>query len=337
MNVIWFWTLAGMLTAYGVLDGYDLGVGAIHLVVARDERERRISINAIGPVWNGNEVWLLAAGGMLVVSYPRVYASGFSGFYLALMVVLWLLILRGVSIEFRGQVDNPLWRSLWDTGFGFGSLLLAVLLGVALGNVLRGLPIGSDGYFQGTFALLLNPYSMLTGVLSLVVLSWHGANYLRVKTEGALLDRARRWSRGLWWAAAGLVVIATGATFAVRPDFAANFRAHPVASLLPVLVAVGLVGGFLARHGEGDRAAFRSSALVIIALMGCAACTVYPNLLTSTINPAYSLTVSNAAASPYALRVSFLANVLGMIAVIIYSTYVHRTFHGKVKGEELHY
>jgi len=326
-----------MLTAYAVLDGYDLGVGALHLGVARDERERRVVLNAIGPVWNGNEVWLVAAGGMLVVSFPRVYASGFSGFYLALMLVLWLRILRGVSIEFRSQVDNPLWRSLWDSGFWFGSFLLAILLGVALGNVLGGLPIGADGFFPGTFALLLNPYSLLTGVLSLVILCWHGANYFQTKTEGALLDRARRWSGGLWWAAAGLVVVATVATFWVRAGVAASFRAYPIACAFPALVATGLARGFFARSGRGDNAALRSSTLVIVALMGCAACTVYPNLLTSSINPAYSLTVFNAASSAYALRAAFLANMLGILGVIIYSAYVHRAFRGKVKEDELHY
>jgi len=331
VNIVWFWTLGGMLIAYSVLDGYDLGVGTVHLWITRSDEERRITLNAIGPVWNGNEVWLLAAGGMMVVSFPRVYASGFSGFYLALMVVLWLLILRGVSIEFRSQLQDPLWRALWDTGFWLGSLLLALLLGVALGNVLRGLPIGPDGYFQGTFGLLLNPYSLLTGILSVAVLAWHGSNYLRIKTEHQLLDRARVWSGRLFWPAAALIVITTGATFVARQSAGMNFRSHPVAVILPLLGLAGLVGGFLSRAGERDRAAFRSSTLVIIGLLGTAAFTVYPNLLTSTKDPSYSLTVFNAASSPLALRASFLANIAGMIGVIVYSTYVHRTFSGKVR------
>ncbi len=331
MNVIWFWVLGGMLSAYAVLDGYDLGVGAVHLWLARTNEERRIALNAIGPVWNGNEVWLIAAGGMMVVSFPRVYASGFSGFYLALMVVLWLLIARGVSIELRGQVDHPLWRSLWDTGFWFGSAVLALLLGVALGNVLRGLPIGADGYFQGTFARLLNPYSLLTGVLSFVVLAWHGTNYLRVKTEGTLQQRVQEWSSRLWWAVAVLVVLTTVATFVVRPALRANFRAYPWGVIFPLLVAAALVSSFLCRQPERDRGAFRSSTLAIVGLMGSAAITVYPNLLTSTLNPAYSLTIHNAASSPLALRDSLIANLVGMIGVAVYSIYVHRTFRGKVR------
>ncbi len=331
MHVIWFWVLAAMLTAYAVLDGFDLGVGALHLWIARSDLERRIVLNAIGPVWNGNEVWLLAAGGMMMVSFPRLYASAFSGFYLALMVVLWLLILRGVSIEFRGQIGDPLWRALWDAGFWLGSFLLALLLGVALGNVIHGLPVGPDGYFQGTFTLLLNPYSLLTGILSLVTLAWHGTNYLRLKTENEFQVRVERWSAYLRWAAVVLIVLTTIATFRVRPSIGNNFRSHPAALLFPPLVAGALIICFKARRGAGERWAFRSSCFAIIGSLGSAASSVYPNLLTSTIDPAYSLTIFNAASSPLALRASLAANLVGMIGVIVYSAYVHRTFRGKVK------
>lgn len=331
MNIVWFWVLGAMLTAYGVLDGYDLGVGSLHLWIARTNQERRVTLNSIGPVWNGNEVWLLAAGGMLVVSFPRVYATGFSGFYLALMVVLWLLILRGVSIEFRHQIDDPLWRALWDTGFWLGSLLIGLLLGVALGNVIRGLPIGHNGSFQGTFALMLNPYSLLIGVLSLVVLAWHGSNYLRVKTEGKVLERAEKWSRALGWAVLALVVVSTVATFLARDHAAANFLAYPVAFILPALALGGLAGSFYCRPRERARGAFWSSVALIVGLLTSAAMTVFPNLLTSTLDPADSLTVYNAASSPLSLKAAFIANVFGMIGVIVYSTYVHRTFAGKVQ------
>jgi cytochrome d ubiquinol oxidase subunit II len=320
-----------MFIAYAILDGYDLGVGTLHLWIARSNEERRITLNAIGPVWNGNEVWLVAGGGMLVVAFPRVYASGFSGFYLALMVVLWLLVLRGVSIEFRDQVDDPLWRGLWDTGFCLGSALLSLLLGVALGNVVRGLPLEANGYFQGTFALVLNPYSLLTGVLSLVVLAWHGANFLRTKTEGSLHRRVQVWSRRLGRVAALLAGMATAATFVVRPDNLSSFRSTPLFWVFPVLAAAAFTYGLLAGREGWDRAAFWSSTLTIAGLLGSAAASVFPNLLTSTLNPAYSLTVYNAASSPLALRAAFIANVLGMIAVGVYSTYVHRIFHGKVQ------
>ncbi len=331
MNIVWYWTLAAMLTAYAVLDGFDLGVGAVHRWITRSEHDRRVALNAIGPIWNANEVWLIAAGGMMVPTFPRLYAASFSGFYLALMLVLWLLILRGISIEFRGQIDNPLWKNLWDTGFCIASLLLTILLGVALGNVVRGFPIGQDGYFQGTFALLLNPYSLFTGMLSVAVLAWHGVNYLRLKVEGELSRRAQRWSRILAPVATVTVVAATIATFTVRPGSGSNFAAHPVLIIFPLLIVVGLVGGILSRDENHDRLAFRSSTLVIIALMGSAASTVYPNLLTSSLDPAYSLNADNAASSPSALRASFIANIVGMIGVIIYTAYVHRTFRGKVR------
>ena len=337
MNVIWFFVLGAMLTAYTVLDGYDLGVGSLSLWIAKNDDERRLALNSIGPVWNGNEVWLLAAGGMLVVSFPRVYAAGFSGFYLAFMVVLWLLILRGVSIEFRSQSKNPLWRALWDGGFWVGSALLAFLLGVALGNIVRGLPIGADGNFQGTFALMLNPYALLTGILTVVVLAWHGANYLRVKTEGALFERAVRWSRTLWWITVAMVIVVTVATFIVLAGPPHTFQVNPVAWVIPLLILAALVWGFLSPGADRSTAAFRSSALLIIALMLTSALTVFPNLLPSTINPQYSLSIYNSASSPHALRVSLIANAFGMIAVVVYSTYVHRVFHGKVRLEEGHY
>src|SRR5487761_28307 len=334
MNIIWFWVLSGMLSAYALLDGYDLGVGALHLWISRADEERRAALNAIGPVWNGNEVWLIAAGGMLAVSFPRVYAAGFSGFYLALMLLLWLLILRGISIEFRSQVDHPLWRDFWDAGFSLGSLLVAFLLGVALGNILRGLPLGPDGYFQGTFALLLNPYSLLTGIFAGVTLAWHGANYLRVKTEGQVLQRSRTASATLFWVTLILALAATGSTFVVRPHAGLNFRAHPEGYAFPLLAVAGLSSGFVWCGTERDRAALWSSTAVIAGLLGSAALTVYPSLLTSTLNSSYSLTIYNAASSPRALRDSLLANLAGMGAVIVYMAYVHRTFSGKVRHRD---
>jgi len=334
-NVIWFWVLGGMLIAYAVLDGFDLGVGALHLWIARDNYERRVALNAIGPVWNGNEVWLIAAGGMMVVSFPGLYASAFSGFYLALMMVLWLLILRGVSIEVRGQIDHPLWRSFWDACFWIGSLLLALLLGVALGNVLRGLPVQADHLFQGTFTLLLNPYALLTGVLSVAVLAWHGANYLRLKTGGALLERARRWSAGLYWIMLGLVIVSTVFTFMVRSALTGNYRQHPAGLLLPLIGVAGLALGFVgSRHAERDRTAFRASVLTIIGLLSAAAFSVFPNFVASTLNPAWSLNIYNTASTPHAQFTALIANLVGMLGVVVYSTYIHRIFRGKVHLDE---
>src|SRR5689334_4105614 len=235
VHTIWFGVIGLMLTVYALLDGFDLGVGALHLIVGRTEAERGRAIGAIGPVWNGNEVWLIAAGGSLVVAFPHAYASAFSGFYLALMLVLWLLILRGVGIELRHQIDNPLWRQAWDVTFSISSALLAVLFGVALANVMRGVPFDADGSFQGSFALLLNPFAVIGGLVSLILLSLHGAAYLALKTDAAMHDRAWRAIGWLWWPAAGLILAIVAASFAVRPDFPTNFLRWRVLFVWPIV------------------------------------------------------------------------------------------------------
>ncbi|MGN6593089.1 MAG: cytochrome d ubiquinol oxidase subunit II [Terriglobales bacterium] len=327
MNSVWFWTLAGMLTVYAVLDGYDLGVGAVHLWLARDDHERRIHLNAIGPVWNGNEVWLLAAGGMMVVAFPRLYAAAFSGFYLALIVVLWLLVLRGVAIEFRGQVRHAMWSGFWDAVFGIASLLLALLLGVALGNVLRGLPLDASGYFLGSFSLMLNPYALLIGLLSLTVLAWHGCNLVHTKAEGVLEERARSWSRALWWGALLLALPATVATLWLRRGTLDNFLTHPAGFVFPLLAGLG----FGLARSRRDSRAFAGSSLVIAGLLFSAALTLYPVLLPSTVAADYNLTIGNAAAGAHGLLVAWLANVIALVGVAFYTRYVHRAFRGKVR------
>ncbi|MGH9417881.1 MAG: cytochrome d ubiquinol oxidase subunit II [Terriglobales bacterium] len=332
MNVVWFWTLAAMLGAYAVLDGYDLGVGAMHVFLARSDTERRVQLNAIGPLWNGNEVWLIAAGGMMVIAFPRVYAAAFSGFYLALIVVLWLLVVRGVAIEFRGQIRHPLWSAFWDAGFWLASLLLALLLGVALGNLVRGLPVDASGYFRGSFTLMLSPYAMLVGLLSAVVLAWHGCNFIRGRAQGAQRVRAERWSRALWWPALGLSLAATALSALQQPGMFDNFRHFPPALALPAAA----VAGFALAWGAGRRA-FTGSVLVIGGLLGSAAVTLFPALLRSTVSPAYSLTIYNASSSPLAQRAAWIANAVALVAVVTYSIYIHRRFAGPVRLDEHSY
>jgi cytochrome bd ubiquinol oxidase subunit II len=278
-------------------------------------------------VWNGNEVWLLAAGGMMVVAFPHLYAAAFSGFYLALIVVLWLLILRGIAIEFRGQIAHPLWSGFWDAAFCVASLLLALLLGVALGNVVRGVPIASDGYFLGSFTVMLNPYAMLTGLLSVAILGWHGLNLIRTKAEGAHAERARRWSSGFWWAALSLAVAATAATLDLRGNMLAHFSAHPAAWIFPLLALTGFAMSWRA----DERRSFAGSTLVILGLLGAAAMTLYPVLLPSTLNPDYSLTIANSSSGAHGMLVAWLANIFALCAVAVYSAYVHRAFRGKVR------
>ena len=334
INVLWFIVIVVMIGGYAVLDGFDLGVGALHLVVARTPDERETAINAIGPVWNGNEVWLLAGGGALVVAFPHVYAESFSGFYLALMLVLWLLVFRGLGIEFRHQVNDHLWHQGWDVAFSIASLLLAVLFGVAVANVLRGLPLSPDGEFQGTFTLLLNPFSILGGVLSLVALSLHGAAYLAMKTDGPLQHRARRLVVPLWIALIVLIMAMVAASFAVRPDFIRNFTRWPVLVLVPLLAVAGLVGVRIFAAGHEDTRAFLSSAAVILGVLGSAAAGLFPRLLPTLYGSAYEgLDIYNAASAPHSLRIALAIYLIGLVLVSIYLVNAYRVWGGKVTVE----
>jgi cytochrome bd ubiquinol oxidase subunit II len=333
INAVWFVVLVVMFVGYAILDGFDLGVGALHLVLSRDEEEREIAINAIGPVWNGNEVWLLAAGGSMVVAFPILYAASFSGFYLALMVVLWLLVLRGLGIEFRHQLDDPMWRQAWDVAFSIASLLLAVLFGVAFGNVLRGLPLDSAGQFQGTFALMLNPFALVSGVLSLAVLCLHGASYLAMKTTGALQARARAIAGRLWWPVVGLVTAVVASSVAVRPDFARNFSRWPVLTLVPLAGVASIVAVRVFSNRADDTRVFLASAGTIAGLLGSAAAGLFPRLLPTFYgNPFEGLDIYNAASPPHSLRIALVVYLAGMALVVVYLGYAYRVWGGKVTG-----
>lgn len=336
MNEAWFVVLALMLTGYAILDGFDLGVGALHLFVARNDEERETAINSIGPVWNGNEVWLLAAAGAMVVAFPHLYAASFSGFYLALMLVLWLLVLRGLSIEFRHQVDHPMWREIWDVVFCLSSALLGVLFGVAVGNVLRGVPFAADGMFQGSFALMLNPFAILGGILGLGVLCLHGASYLAMRTLGPLQVRARKFASVLWWVVMALLAAVTVASFKVRPDtmpdFLTNFRAHPVLFLITAFGVASAISMYLARRGNNDKTAFLSSVGLIASILGSAAAGLFPNLLPSS-SKYPGLDIYNSASTQYSMAIALGIYLFGMVIVTIYLVIVYRTWGGKVTAE----
>ncbi|MGE5361732.1 MAG: cytochrome d ubiquinol oxidase subunit II [Bacteroidales bacterium] len=335
VNQAWFVVIAAMLTVYAVLDGFDLGVGALHLLLARTEQERETAINTIGPVWNGNEVWLIAAGGALVVAFPPVYAAAFSGFYLALMLVLWLLILRGLGIEFRHQVDNPLWRQAWDVVFSVASTLLAVLFGVAFANVLRGVPLDALGDFQGSFALLLNPFSILGGVLALSVLTLHGAAYLVMRTEGALRARASRAVGVAWWTSAALIAVVAAASFVVRPDFTDNFGRAPLLLLVPAAGLGCLVALRVCWRRGLETPAFLASAGTIVGILGSAAVGLFPRLLPSPAGSGLpSLDVYNSAGPAHSIRVALGIYLFGIAIVVIYLTRIYRVWKGKVTSED---
>ncbi len=330
LNSAWFVVLAFTLAVYAVLDGFDLGLGAIHLLLGRSRDERARLIDTIGPVWNGNEVWLLGAGGSMVVAFPNLYAASFSGFYLALMLVLWLLLLRGLGIEFRHQIHHAMWEDAWDVVFAGSSLLLALLFGVALANVLRGVPLDATGEFRGTFTLLLNPFAILGGLLSVSTLALHGACWAALKTDGELQSRARRFARALWLPSAILLAAMIGASFVVRPEFTRNFTAWPALFLFPI-VAIGALGmNFVSvRRGEAQRA-FVASSTYIAGTLAAAAAGLYPVLLPATAGSGMTgLDIYNAAAPRHSLQIALWMYLLGLAIVSVYLVSVYRIWRGR--------
>ena len=343
METLWFILVALMLTAYVVLDGFDLGAGIINLFVARNHDERRLVLRAIGPVWDGNEVWLLASGGALFFAFPLLYASSFSGFYLPLMMVLWLLMLRGVGVELRSHVSDPLWWSFFDFVFSVSSLLLAIFFGAAIGNVIRGVPLNSDGYFfealwtdfrVGTNPGILDWYTVLTGLLALVTLTVHGSHYIALKTEGGINTRARLVASRAWLALVLLTVLSLIATVYVRPQVLENFRIHAWGWLIPAIVLASLIAMPLFLRKGRDLAAFLSSTAYIVGMLGGAAFAIYPNLLPASTNPSYSLTIHNAKTGAYSLSVGLVWWVIGIALAIAYFTFLYRSFRGKVVLDE---
>jgi cytochrome d ubiquinol oxidase subunit II len=339
MEAFWFMLVALILTAYVVLDGFDLGTGMLHLVVGRNHDERRLLLQTIGPVWNGNEVWLVAAAGALYYAFPLLYASSFSGFYLSLMIVLWLLILRGVALELRSHLQQPLWWSFFDFVFSVSSLLLAIFYGVALGNVIRGVPLGADHYFfeplwtdfrVGPNPGILDWYTLLLGGLALVTLAVHGAHYVALKTEGGVQTRARRVAALGWFALVVLTALTLIATLGIRPQLLENFRIRPWGCVFPVLVVVALVAMPFFRAKGRDLAAFLSSTAYITAMLTGAAFMLYPFLLLASTDPAYSLTIHNAKTGAYSLTVGLVWWLIGIALAIGYFTFVYRSFRGKV-------
>ncbi|MEJ2482524.1 MAG: cytochrome d ubiquinol oxidase subunit II [Gemmatimonadota bacterium] len=332
LNTTWFVLVAVLLTGYAILDGFDLGVGILSLF-ARSDEEKRVHLNAIGPVWDGNEVWLLTGGGALFAAFPIVYATVFSGFYLALMLVVAALMARAASFEFRGKSDSPGWRRAWDLCFGLGSLVAALLYGVAVGNVVRGIPIdGSQEFaalFPASFLGLLNPYSLLIGALTLTLFVSQGAAWMTLKSEGGLQARMRGWLRASWVLFGVLLVAASAWTIAALPDAVAS-PANPLLWVFAVLLigSLAAVPAFSARQRDGR--VFAASSLTILSLIGLAAVGMYPKLVTSSLDPTFSLTAYNAASTPLTQTVMLVIALVGMPIVIGYTAYVYRVFKGKV-------
>ena len=329
LNTIWFLLFGVLLIGYAILDGFDLGVGILHLFT-RGERERRINLNAIGPVWDGNEVWLLTGGGALFAAFPVVYATVFSGFYLALMLLLVFLILRAVSLEFRSKVEAPGWRAAWDWCFGLGSLVPVLLFGVALGNILRGIPIDQAGNFTGTFLGLLNPYSLLVGLLSVAMLTMQGAAYLVIKTEGDQQAFVKAWLNRAWMAFVVLYLAATVATFFVSPSLFAGLLGNPIFWVLLVLLLGSLIYVPIGVKGGKPLVTFLATSAVVLCVVGYCGLSLYPRLVPSSLNPEWSLTIYNAASTPRTQTVMLVIALIGMPLVIAYTAFIYHAFKGKV-------
>lgn len=333
LNTTWFLLVGILFTGYAILDGFDLGVGALHLFTKTDT-ERRIMINAIGPVWDGNEVWLVTGGGALFAAFPEAYATAFSGFYLAFILLLGGLIFRAVAIEFRSKRESRTWRSFWDVSFCVSSILSSLLVGVALGNIALGIPLDAQHEFVGSFVSLLNPYALLVGVLTLSLFVMHGAIYAVMKTEGELQAKIISWIRGTIIFFILCYVATTMATLLFVPHLAANIRAFPFLFVIPILNMLAVANIPREIHHKRYWRAFLSSCTALALLMLLIGSEMYPNLILSSPNLANSLNIYNAASSPKTLGIMLLLAVIGMPLVLGYTTTIYWIFRGKVKLDE---
>jgi len=333
LNEIWFILFVVIIAGYLILDGFDMGVGILHLVLARTDLERRTLLNSIGPVWDGNEVWLVLGGGVLFAIFPFAYASLFSGFYAAFMLVLVVIILRAVTLEFRSQRPSPRWRSAWDAAFSGTSLVLALLLGVAFGAILGGVPLGADQEIETTLIELLTPFALLVGLTTVAMFAMHGAIYLMLKTEGDILERARRWLPRLMGAFVALNTLVVIASLVLDLPFTQRYRDEIWPIIFPAAaLAAMLATWFLVRQARYFPA-FVTSAAMILLLIVAAAYGMHPNLLVSSIDAAYNLTIFNAASEANTLTVALVIALIGMPFVLLYTTGVYYVFRGKVVVE----
>lgn len=345
METIWFIIVALMITAYVILDGFDLGAGIAHFYVGKNTKERGGILQAIGPVWDGNEVWLLAAGGTLYFAFPVLYSAAFSGFYLPLMIVLWLLIFRGIGIELRHQMQNPMWENFWDFTFSVASALLAIFFGAALGNVIRGVPLNSEGYFfeplwtnwrVGEQNGILDWYTVLAGVVAYVALTVHGTSYLAVKTEHGMNLRSRKLAGFAWYLLVLVTIASLIATIYVQPTALRNFTNYPIGWLIPLLVLGSLVAFKYFHSKQNDKFMFLSSCGYLVGMLVGAVFSVYPNVLPASTGEQFNLTISNASAGSYGLQVGLIWWSIGITIAITYFVILYRAFGGKINLESEH-
>ncbi len=328
---VWFVLFVAIVAGYLILDGFDMGVGILHLVVARTDEERRLALNSIGPVWDGNEVWIVLAGGVLFAAFPLVYASLFSGFYLAFVLVLLVMILRTVAIEFRSKRRGVGWRRTWDAVFALSSLGIALLLGVALGNIIAGVDLQENQDIDESLIDLLNPYALLVGVTTVAMFALHGSSFLAMKAEGDLHDRVRRYRP---WLLLAFFVLAT-ATVLATAAFQDDVSDRYLDDIWPVVVPAGALAAFVLTWRlmvlQRDFWAFVASAAMIALLLASVAVGLYPNLLISSTNESYNLTVDNASSASNTLELILVVAIIGMPLVLLYTAGVYYFFRGKTR------
>ncbi|MEP0861825.1 MAG: cytochrome d ubiquinol oxidase subunit II [Ignavibacterium sp.] len=336
LNTIWFILIGLLLTGYAILDGFDLGIGALHLLVKKDI-DRRIMLNSIGPVWDGNEVWLVTGGGALFAAFPHVYATVFSGFYNAIILLLFMLIFRAVAIEFRSKRPMKWWRQMWDVAFSIASILIAFLMGVALGNIITGIPLDVNKEYVGTFWDMINPYTVLVGITTVALFMMHGSIYGVLKTEGELNQRLKGWVNNSIIFFVICYVTTTMATLIYFPNMAKHFKDYPPLFALALLNMLAIANIPREIHHGREFMAFLSSAASIAALLALFAVGIFPNIVLSNPNPEYSLTIYNAASSQKTLTIMLIIAAIGVPFVLAYTISIYWIFRGKVKLTNMSY
>jgi cytochrome bd ubiquinol oxidase subunit II len=336
LQTIWFFLWGLLWALYFMTDGFDLGIGALYPILGKSDADKQTMINAMGPLWDGNEVWLLTAGGVTFAAFPLVYAVMFSSLYTALMLILFALILRGVSFEFRNKIKHPGWMKIWDACIFIGSIAPAILFGVAFANIFRGIPINEAGLFQGNLFTLLNPYGLLGGVLFLLLFVQHGANWIIVKSEGDLQERAIQMSKKIWPVLVAVAVIFLVASWFATPLYQ-NYLARPILFAVILVTVAALLCVRLFLNQKTWFKAWFASALTIIGATFFGVIGLYPNLFPSSIDPAFSLSAHNASSSPLTLKIMLVVVILFVPLVLAYQIWTYFIFSGKVKQEDWMY
>ena len=336
LNILWFILVAVLILGWSVMDGFDYGTAGLLSFIAKNDSERRYVVNAIGPVWEGNQVWLVLGGGAVFAAFPLVYASVFSGFYLAMMLVVWLIIFRAVSFEYRSKVESPGWRNFWDTVITVTGLGIALLLGVAIANILMGIPLDKNHVDNQSLFSLLNIFGLVGGLLSLSMFLMHGSAYLIMKTEGEIRQRARVFAKSFGTA----YVVLTILFLAISPVFAPRVLGNSfgiIGDIVPVIMIIGGIGVILSAGSKSDVRPFGYSVLGIIGAVASLGVGVFPDIVPSSVNPEYSLDIYNAASNHHTLLVMLIATLIGLPLVLIYAFYAYKKFGLKVKMDDSSY